>query len=790
MLKSNLEIPDYDFDPLRGCSKVPDSKRQNPKFALLMFTLFLSGVAGLINQVVWQRALKVFLGGSETLSSMTVVLVFLAGLGSGSFWMGGKSGRLRLPSLTLGTIELCLAIANGLICFALSRDFSETIYFFQRTAAGIGIPLRVVYVLGACALLAAPCFLMGATMPLASAICQNEFVLKENRLVNRLYGINTFGAFLGSIIGVGILVPHYGQRFTLLTAASLNLAAAVFLFFWVSQAKSSASLRQNKRSVLRPDCSLGSSEEAQRNSGFAILAFGFGFCALWYEMFLYRAVALRHEPLALVFSAVLTGFLVFWSLGSYASSLRGFSCRLSLVGFLSTIAGAIALYFYAFYDAPFPLYTASGVFRFLLLKLPYFIPCFFFGLLFGLVIAKGIRIWGRDVGWLNGWNTFGCCCGVLSATLIGYELNLTAMIFLQWLVLLALCGVADKIEINALRKGQSPPASSTFRLWFCNPPTLAFGLLALITVIGCLASGPLVAKDGSLSLYGRDGVIMIDSDGNLAWDGLWHSRLSKGNDHVGSYNWALAIDPILAHSTGDVRDALVIGVGSGITLGTLAKHHSISMVDAYDISQTLKQVLQYYPDGTLRVASNPKIRIIWQDGRSGLATNPKKYDLITQQPLYLKQAGSSILLSKEYFQLVASRLREGGVFCVYANGTPEQALAVRQTASEVFPHRLVLHNGYQLILSGVPIEFSPERLNRLTQREGPLWEEIRHFRRTVGEMRWLDHIRSYNLPMADSRITIRDDFPIVEYPLRIRARLRDLNFTSTLPQPRYEWKSQ
>ena len=36
--------------------------------------------------------------------------------------------------------------------------------------------------------------------------------------------------------------------------------------------------------------------------------------------------------------------------------------------------------------------------------------------------------------------------------------------------------------------------------------------------------------------------------------------------------------------------------------------------------------------------------MIWQDARSGLALNPKKYDIIQAQPLYLKQAGSALLI--------------------------------------------------------------------------------------------------------------------------------------------------
>ena len=122
-------------------------------------------------------------------------------------------------------------------------------------------------------------------------------------------------------------------------------------------------------------------------------------------------------------------------------------------------------------------------------------------------------------------------------------------------------------------------------------------------------------------------------------------------------------------------------MGSGVTAATLSKLESVKRVDVYDINQTLRRILARFPVGTMHVAQNPKIRIIWQDARSGLALNDKKYDLITQQPLYLKQAGSSILLSKEYFSLISKRLKQNGVLCVYANGTSEQAFVVRRTAS-------------------------------------------------------------------------------------------------------------
>ena len=65
---------------------------------LLFGSLFASGLASLVNQVVWQRALKIFLGGSEALSSMVVVFVFILGLGLGSMYMGARASSLRVAT--------------------------------------------------------------------------------------------------------------------------------------------------------------------------------------------------------------------------------------------------------------------------------------------------------------------------------------------------------------------------------------------------------------------------------------------------------------------------------------------------------------------------------------------------------------------------------------------------------------------------------------------------------------------------------------------------------------------
>ena len=40
-------------------------------------------------------------------------------------------------------------------------------------------------------------------------------------------------------------------------------------------------------------------------------------------------------------------------------------------------------------------------------------------------------------------------------------------------------------------------------------------------------------------------MVGVDEQGNMFWNGLWHSKLSANNDHVGTNNWRLAVCAVL-----------------------------------------------------------------------------------------------------------------------------------------------------------------------------------------------------------------------------------------------------
>ncbi|MFK7817788.1 MAG: hypothetical protein AB8G99_03635, partial [Planctomycetaceae bacterium] len=703
--------------------------------------LFFSGAAGLINQVVWQRSLKVFLGGSEAICSTVVVLVFMAGLGIGSIWMSRLVSRLKSPLRSFAGFEVVLAVVNFGICLLLMSDITDSVFGLQRVVVTSGLPLIVLYAILATVVLAVPCLLMGATMPLAAESLQRSLRLKDSRLLGLLFFVNTAGSVLGTIVSGGWMMSHLGLSVSLFSAVGLNLLAGVVLY-----AASSGMNREVGAKVVEPNAA----PQSWRPRRDDVLGFGLGFCSLAFEMYLFRLLPLRHEPLPFTFAAVLGGFLMFWSIGAALSSRN---IDLSVASGLKLCAAGcvLTLAFFSF-DGFFPVVGTISLTAFIVAKTPYFLPCVLFGFLFSRVAGRAAKSWGADVGRFYSWNTLGSCLGVMATTFVGYEIPAFALVFVIALLIFALTQVEQPSE---KRIGWLVPV----------------GLASAVTVV-CLTVDITRIKSGQASYFGRDGVVVVQDDGDLFWDGLWHSRLSKNDDHVGTHNWNLAAAPVWCHSGSTIEDVCVIGVGTGITATTLAKIGTVKQVDAYDISHVLEEVYDRYPEGTLRLRENERINFILQDARTGLALNSKKYDVIQTQPLYLKQSGSSLLNSQEFLQLVQSRLKKSGVFCVYSNGTPEQAFALRETADSVFAHRESFFNGYLLVLSNDKIDVNQTSLAAKLERDDPFWTEVRECKVTSTAGQILQLMDSPRLPGGDGTLIVTDDRPILEYPDYLFDRLR------------------
>jgi protein-L-isoaspartate O-methyltransferase len=466
-------------------------------------------------------------------------------------------------------------------------------------------------------------------------------------------------------------------------------------------------------------------------------------------MYLFRLMALAHEPLPFTFAITLCLYLLFWSFGVFFSSrLPG---RLTLVFALTGLMVATTPYLYELDRFSLHFSMAFG-------SLIYFLPCIGFGLLYGLLVSRSNRDWGTDVGRYYAYNTLGSCLGILSMTLIGYELPLHHAAFV----------VSVGIFISLfywLASSQVDPPIPRNR-WRVAMLASCIGLVAIITW-GVSIPYSISSAHGFRSYWGRDGVVEVFDDGNVYIDGLWHTHLSPRGQHIGkSYTWMMAVAALLARNGEPAQDILVIGNGVGLTASTFAGQPGVR-IDAYEINRTLKEVLRDYEAETLGVGRNPQIKIKWMDARSGLALNTKRYDIIVSAPLYLRQAGSSTLLSQEYFELLERRLKPKGVIAVYAHeGAPAQSTLVRRTIASVFEHQQTFDKHVVLIASNDPIRIDRKALAKLENQPGLLAAQLRNYGATrPGDRRadLLVRVDRPSAPIHPGKFLITDDHPLVEY---------------------------
>ena len=715
---------------------------------MTLAALFLSGIASVVNQVVWQRGLKIFLGGSETFCSVVVVLVFMLGLGVGAIVMGMRSGRGSHPIRTFAIIELLLFMVNMAIAWLLSLDLSQTVYNVERVALSFGVPLRVIYACGSLFVLLPPTFLMGATLPLASEVCQRQLGATRSSLIAVLFFLNTLGAVAGAFASSFYLLPYFGQQISLFAAAGCNLVAAGILW---------------GLAVYVPPVGVrGVEREAPGYGGFEplrleeILGTWLGFLSLGYEMYLFRLMALAHQPLPYTFATTLCFFLLFWSVGVYmAARIR---IELGAVFIVAGLLVAVMPLVYA-YDR---WYAHFGMFGG---RLMYFLPCMSFGFLYGNLVTRSAHRWGADVARFYALNTLGSCLGIIAFTFVGYEIRHdynAVMIAIGLAVLFVHLFVRERFGVRVTR-------------------VLRVGQITLLLVGAAILwvglSGRPEVTRGMITFWGRDGVVEVHRDGAVHIDGIWHSRLSDGSSHVGRpYSWMMAFAAVFAHRDEPISESLVVGNGIGITASTLAKLDGMH-VDAYEINHTLRHVLREFPKQTLNVLQNPDIDIRWQDARSGLALDLKRYDLIISAPLYLRQAGSSILLSREYMQLAKRRLRENGVFALYAHeGEAAQALLVRRTVASVFDHSETFLNGLLIVASDTPITITAQLIKARLGRSDEFYQEVASFGAAM-QHRGTSLYHAFDSPrlsFEQGKYTITDDHPLVEYP-RVAEKLVQLS---------------
>jgi spermidine synthase len=165
----------------------------------------------------------------------------------------------------------------------------------------------------------------------------------------------------------------------------------------------------------------------------------------------------------------------------------------------------------------------------------------------------------------------------------------------------------------------------------------------------------------------------------------------------------------LMHQQGP-KSALVVGFGAGVTAGAVSIHPSVERMVICELEPLIPRVVsKYFGDVNYDVATDLKVRIVYDDARHYMLTAREKFDVITSDPIHPWVKGAATLYTKEYFEHVRSRLNPDGIVTQWVplyEGTEDSVRSVIATFLQVFPGGTIWRNddadgrGYDAVLVG------------------------------------------------------------------------------------------
>jgi spermidine synthase len=685
-------------------------KLSSSPYLLLLF--FLSGFAGLCYQVVWVRELSVIFG--KTNAAITVVVsVFMLGLGLGSlFW-----GKRKIASQKLAGTFALLQFGIGAGSFILLLIFPFLSGIFQGLVRQLNLSFTLIlfFIFLLCAVLMfIPTFLMGGTFPIISQLyIRNEANVGKG--IGLLYGLNTFGGILGAGLTGYFLIGLIGQRETQIAAILINIIIGIWFLKMRDPAPVKIQQKKQEQITRTP-----AAKHLALEKFLVPAAFFTGFAGLAYEILWTRALATFTSNSIYSFSSILVVYLTGIGIGSYIYSkyLSKNTPSIPLLVILQFIIFFIvAITAFFLNDIPVFLKPFAGLMKFPVLRMVFpglllsalimFIPTVLMGITFPLICkmyTDSLDHLRARIGKIFFYNTLGSMAGPVAAGFILLPLvGVMKALIITSLVnfLLALWG-SFFIEKSAQRKR-----------WLIAACIIFAGVILLPFMAGKSSRilPPSIFRNPNtvheLKYYKEtiDGTVVVVEDKKTGVRGCYVNN----NAVCGVTYDALKVVHYMGHLpmlfNPGAKNALIIGFGIGVTTSAVAQH-ALDYIDCVEICPGVREAAPLFEKFNQKVWRNPKVNFIAGDGRNYLLLAPKKYDIISCDPVH-PSLGSGSLYSKEYFELCKSRLNPEGVISQYL---PLHKLAVNDlktllnTFHSVFPHSMIWLAQTHGVLIGSPRE--------------------------------------------------------------------------------------
>jgi spermidine synthase len=686
-----------------GRQSPPPPVRPLPFAALLL----ASGATALVFETLWVKQLGRVVG-VEVHAVSVALSAFFAGLALGGAVFGRLADRTMRPLRLYAWLEAGAAMLGLAATLALARAAPLFVALQDR----IG-PLAWLLPF---ALVGLPAFLMGGTLPaLLRALRPTDTSVP--RATGLLYAANTAGAVLGTLATPFVLVPALGITLSAVAAGVLGLAVAA------------SALALDRRPAPAPETAPPEAplpKDARLALGLYAIAGGIalGYEVVWSEL-LVPFLSTRAHAFAVMLATYLAGL----ALGSFlfARWSRGAARPWRTFGLLIAGAAASAVGVVFLLGEWLPeAQTWAGMWamrltgretievmaRFAVATFAVVLPpTLFLGAAFPAAtrLLAGAAHVARDVGTVAAVNTAG---GIAGSLLTGFVL-LPRLGLVRSVGVLAVAGAV--LGAVALWKGGGRRASAVAIV-------LAVAALAGLTPRDGLARLWAGKRDGRLLFYQEDAggtvAVLEQAVGGAAFRRLYIQGVSNSGDAPASlrYMRLQALLPVLVHR-GQPRSALVVGFGTGITAGALLADPTL---ERRVVAELLPSVVRAGPlfSGNLGAAADARLEVRIGDGRHELLRRSQRYDVITLEPPPPSAAGVVNLYSRDFYELVRSRLEQGGLMAQWwplPAQNDEDSRSLVRSFLDVFPHASAwtteLHE-VLLVGSMSPLELDGVRIER------------------------------------------------------------------------------
>ncbi len=755
---------------------------------------FLSGATGLLYQVLWVRMLGLVFG--HTVFAITTVLAaFMGGLGLGSYVFGRVVDRQRHVLGLYGILEAAIGLYvlaipllfswAELLYIKLNRDFQLSFYTFSFAQFVLIFLILLV-----------PTTLMGGTLPVLSRFFVREVRSLGNR-VGFLYALNTFGAVLGAYLTGFYLIPTVGVTAALQMGATLNVGiGALVLVFEKHLGRLGLPSPVSETSSQQGGRELVTRNPAPERIAILLTVVGFGLsgaASMMYEVAWTRALALVIGSSTYAFSTMLVAFLTGLALGSslFARAARLFRVTPLSFALLQLGIGLGALLLIPLFEkmpelflTTFRFSSSPGFIRtvqFLISFVAMLLPTLFMGGTFpcaAQVAARGVHRVGYDVGTVYSVNTAGAIAGTIVGgfvliPLLGLHTTIKTAVALN----LSVAGVLSLASGRGWVKKISAALSLAaflplfvFREWDARVMSSGVSIYAqrFLSTLERVSFREMVNpwellfyKDGisstvSIHKSGGNVTLRVNGKADASNSGDMHTQLMSG--HI----------PLLLHP--DPKKVLVIGLGSGVTVGAVAQH-PVTEIDAIEIEPAVVEASRFFVKENRDVLKDPRVRLTIADGRNFILSTDKMYDIIISEPSNPWIGGIGNLFSLEFYQIVAGRLAPDGIICQWIQGYnlfPQDLRMVVKTLRTVFPHTTIWNTtpgDYLLIGSRAPLSLDYESLENRYKALATLREDMTR----VGLRSPLSLLSDFVLGEEDTaRYADRawlntDDLPLLEF---------------------------